>query len=327
LKLAIAAALVACSGALFLHSGLFRRAPRPPAALTLRIERTATDLLLTWNRDSDAVRNAKKAVLSISDGDRQENLDLNLSDLRNGSIVYSPLSTDVSFRMEVTGPDQSKTASESVRVLRTKPSPMPDADAAPPTKHDSTQRAAAPVAPTSPAEQPAAAEAAPADPAPAPKRSPIATFNAASLAQRLRPALPTDLPVAPVLTAAPDSGAPVNLGALAPGPSSVVSRPAAPPEAKTTPKATDIRQPQLITRVNPAYPDLARRQRVSGIVSLAVTIGPDGKVVSVQALSGPELLRGPAIEAVKQWVYSPMTMNGRAVEAEKQIDLNFTMNR
>jgi protein TonB len=327
LKLAIAAALVACSGALFLHSGLFRRAPRPPAALTLRIERTATDLLLTWNRDSDAVRNAKKAVLSISDGDRQENLDLNLSDLRNGSIVYSPLSTDVSFRMEVTGPDQSKTASESVRVLRTKPSPMPDADAAPPTKHDSTQRAAAPVAPTSPAEQPAAAEAAPADPAPAPKRSPIATFNAASLAQRLRPALPTDLPVAPVLTATPDSAAPVNLGALAPGTSSVVSRPAAPPEAKTTPKATDIRQPQLITRVNPAYPDLARRQRVSGIVSLAVTIGPDGKVVSVQALSGPELLRGPAIEAVKQWVYSPMTMNGRAVEAEKQIDLNFTMNR
>ena len=60
---------------------------------------------------------------------------------------------------------------------------------------------------------------------------------------------------------------------------------------------------------------------------MAVTIGPDGKVVSVQALSGPELLRGPAIEAVKQWVYSPMTMNGRAVEAEKQIDLNFTMNR
>jgi TonB family protein len=326
LKVAAAAALVACSGALFLHSGLFRRAPRPPAALTLRIERTATDLLLTWNRDSDAVRNAKKAVLSISDGDRQENLDLNLSDLRNGSIVYSPLSTDVSFRMEVTGPDQSKTASESVRVLRTKPSPMPDAEAAPPTKHDSAQRAAAPVAPSSAAEEPAAADAAPADQAPAPKRS-IATFNTASLAQRLRPALPTDLPVAPVLTATPDSAAPVNLGALAQGTSSMVSRPAAPPEAKTAPKATDIRQPQLITRVNPVYPDLARRQRISGTVSLSVIIGANGKINNVNALSGPELLRGAAMDAVRQWVYAPMTLNGRAVETEKQIDLDFTLNR
>ena len=50
---------------------------------------------------------------------------MDLSQLRGaGSISYSPASSDVVFRMEVTGPDQAKTASESVRVLRTRPSPL-----------------------------------------------------------------------------------------------------------------------------------------------------------------------------------------------------------
>ena len=41
--------------------------------LTLRVEHSAGDLLLTWNRDSDAIRNARNGVLTISDGDRNEN--------------------------------------------------------------------------------------------------------------------------------------------------------------------------------------------------------------------------------------------------------------
>jgi TonB family protein len=324
----VAAALAACSGALFVYPGLVRHhAPPPPAALTLRIERTATDLLLTWNRDSEAVRNAKKAVLSISDGDRQENLDLNLSDLRNGSIVYSPLSSDVSFRMEVTGPDQSKTASESVRVLRTKPSPMPDADSATPAKPGSAPKAAAETAQASAGDAAAAQDETAAADTPAPKRTPARTFNVASLAERLRPALPTDLPDAPALGSTAGASAPVNLGALGSG-SNAVARPAAPPEAKTTPEPSrDIRQPVLISRVNPVYPDLARQQRLAGTVTLSVVIGANGKVTNVAALSGPELLRRPAMDAVRQWVYSPMTFNGHPVETSKEIDLNFTLGR
>jgi len=328
LWMAVAAALVACSGTLFLYPGLFRHAVRPPAALTLRIERTATDLLLTWNRDSEAVRTARKAVLSISDGDRQENLDLNLSDLRNGSIVYSPLSADVSFRMEVTGPDQSKTASESVRVLRTKPSPMPE-DAAKPGKPDSAPRVASEAAPAAAAEDTAAADASTASETPAPRRAPaFNAANVASLAQRLRPALPTDLPEPPVSGATADSSGAVNLGALPPGASSTLARPGAPPEPKTAPEpARDIRQPQLIAKVDPAYPDLARRQRVSGTVSLSVTIGMNGRITRVTPLSGPVLLRNAAMDAVKQWVYSPMTLNGHAVETEKQVDVNFSLGQ
>ena len=132
-----------------------------------------------------------------------------------------------------------------------------------------------------------------------------------------------------MLGATPGSAGPVNLGSLAsPAMTSVAPRPTAPPEAKTTPEPVrDIRQPQLITRVDPVYPALARRQRLTGTVSLAVTIGANGKIATVTPLSGPELLRLAAMDAVKQWVYSPMTLNGHPVQTEKQIDLNFTLGR
>ncbi|MBZ5582736.1 MAG: hypothetical protein LAQ30_11145, partial [Acidobacteriia bacterium] len=129
---AVAAALLACSGMLFVYPGILRHSgSRPLIPLTLRVEHSASDLLLTWNRDSDAIRSARRAMLQIFDGERHENIDMNLNDLRNGSIVYSPLTADVSFRMEITGADQSKIASESVRVLRTRPSPMPQDDGKP----------------------------------------------------------------------------------------------------------------------------------------------------------------------------------------------------
>ena len=265
LWLAVAGVLLACSGGLFLYPGFSRHAAtRPPAALTLRVEHTATDLLLTWNQDSDAVRNARKAVLSISDGERQENLDLNLSDLRNGSIVYSPLSSDVSFRMEITGPDRSKTASESVRVLRTKPSPMPPADAAAgQTKPNSAPQASN----TTPSAAAAEDQPAPAsDEAPAARRAPTRTFHApatvASLAERLRPALPTDMPEAPVLGATPGPSGSVDLGVLTPAQIPVGPAPGA--VAKTTPETADIKQPELTSLVKPEYPDIARRQGISG---------------------------------------------------------------
>jgi len=330
--LAVAGLLAACSGALFIYyPGLTRHAAtRPPAALTLRVEHTATDLLLTWNQDSDAVRNARRAVLSISDGDRQENLDLNLSDLRNGSIVYSPLSADVSFRMEVIGSDQSKTASESVRVLRTKPSPMPPADApaAARTQPNSSPQSPGAPSPSAAAEQQAAADAPSVTPAPRP--APTRTFsmaNVPTLAQRLRPATPTDLPDAPDAGAAAGAAGLVNFGALSPAQVSMPAATSAPADAKAAAAPSEIRQPQLTSLVKPEYPDIARRQGISGVVSLSVIIGANGRIKTVKALSGPELLRRPAMDAVKQWVYSPATVNGRPVDSEKQLDVTFSLPR
>ena len=91
-------------------------------------------MLLTWNRDAEAIRNASKAVLSISDGDQHENVDMDLAQLANGSIVYSPSGTDISFKMEVIDKTQKKTTSESVRMLRTRPSPLQEQTTQPPRR-------------------------------------------------------------------------------------------------------------------------------------------------------------------------------------------------
>ena len=96
------------------------------SALALHVERSAGALLLTWNRDSEAVKNAAHAELAINDGDQHENVNVDMAQLRNGSIVYTPSGADIVFQLSVTGKDSSKVESESVRVLHTRPSPMPD---------------------------------------------------------------------------------------------------------------------------------------------------------------------------------------------------------
>ena len=62
---------------------------------------------------------------------------------------------------------------------------------------------------------------------------------------------------------------------------------------------------QLVTRVEPEYPETLQRLQIGGTVRLMVTISPKGSVEGVQLLGGNPILAEPAIKAVKQWVYSP----------------------
>ena len=61
---------------------------------------------------------------------------------------------------------------------------------------------------------------------------------------------------------------------------------------------------QLITRVEPEYPDILQRLLIGGTVRLLVTISPNGSVESAQVLGGNPILAESAIKAVKQWVYT-----------------------
>jgi TonB family protein len=75
----------------------------------------------------------------------------------------------------------------------------------------------------------------------------------------------------------------------------------------------------VVSRVAPAYPELARRMHVSGKVVLLVTIQPDGKVSGTKVESGHALLAPAAQDAVSRWRFVP------APEAsESEIDVNFT---
>jgi protein TonB len=83
---------------------------------------------------------------------------------------------------------------------------------------------------------------------------------------------------------------------------------------------------RLLQRVDPVYPELARRAHIGGTVVLNAVIRPDGKVGSVEVASGNPLLARAAADAVRQWRYEPFRLNGSAVQAAATIRLNFNPN-
>ncbi len=87
------------------------------SSLGLRFEREGSDLRLSWNSDSPALLRASEGRLLITDGNLRKTIDLDASDLRGGTIVYSPLTDDVVFRLEVGANDSPKPLSESVRIV------------------------------------------------------------------------------------------------------------------------------------------------------------------------------------------------------------------
>ena len=342
MKLIVAAAAsVALFVALFVYPGVLRTTSKPtaPAAhqdsspLQLRVERAAGELMLTWNPDSDAIRNASKAVLAISDGDQHQNVDMDLTLLASGKVMYSPSGTDISFKMEVLDKAQKKTTSESVRMLRN-PSPLQE-------QNDAAAKAAAAAGTktrprvrhlrltTPDGEEAAVAE----QPKPV---TPLKAFKSESLGQRLRPAAPTDMPDAPTVNAsdrATASAIPgVNMNAAAPAPFVPPPPAPAPPAAsapvESKPKSGgQIQQAVLIYRKDAEYPKIAKQTGAKGTVTLTATIGKDGNVKAVKVVSGHPMLVGAASEAVKQWRYRPTLLNGQPVETETQVLVNFVGDR
>lgn len=84
-------------------------------------------------------------------------------------------------------------------------------------------------------------------------------------------------------------------------------------------------QANLIQKVEPVYPPLARAARVQGVVLLSATIDNTGQVVGVSVVSGHPLLNDAAVEAVRQWVYRPMLLNGQPVDVITTITINFVL--
>ena len=343
----LAAAQLVVIVLLFVYPGfLVHRASRSPASpqqdsspLALRVEHSGGELMLTWNRESTAIKSATRAVLAISDGAQHENVDMDLAQLRNGSIVYSPSSSDIVFRMEVMGSDQTKTTSESVRVLRTRPSPMPEPEQQ--AQGSKGAPAPSPAKPTGASIDAAAPDSAsgrePAAQAEIrPSTAPAKPFNTDSLSQRLRPVRPTDMPDAPEAgrgSEAVSAAVAVGMNSMPPplltsaSPAPAAASQSAPVQAastaRTNTRSESVQQAQLLSRRNPEYPPLARQASAHGEVVLTAVIGVDGKVKDVKVVSGHPLLRNAAVAAVKQWVYSPTILNGKPVESESRIVLNF----
>jgi protein TonB len=89
----------------------------------------------------------------------------------------------------------------------------------------------------------------------------------------------------------------------------------------------NVIQANLIRRITPVYPSLAKSARIQGTVRFTAIIGRDGAIQNLQVVSGHPLLIPAAQAAVKQWMYRPTLLNGEPVEVLTQIDVNFTLSQ
>src|SRR3954468_12205548 len=87
----------------------------------------------------------------------------------------------------------------------------------------------------------------------------------------------------------------------------------------------NIKPPTKIKDVRPVYPSIAQSARVQGVVIIEATIGPDGRVQEAKVLRSIALLDAAALEAVKQWQFTPTTLNGTPVPVIMTVTVNFTL--
>lgn len=173
-------------------------------------------------------------------------------------------------------------------------------------------------------EPPALPEPAPA-PAPAP---PAAKTSVPSVFGTLN-----THPVAPTRTvtaAAPNVDAPsIPANALAgitspPASANSLPAPVVNPNLPV-PVGGRISEPQLITRVLPQYPPLARQAHTQGDVVVQIVVDKSGNVADQKVISGPVVLRQAAVDAVRRWKYAPPALDGQPITVQMLVTLRFQL--
>jgi len=103
-----------------------------------------------------------------------------------------------------------------------------------------------------------------------------------------------------------------------------VDRPVAPPSAPV-PVGGRIERPKIQRQVAPEYPIVARSARKEGIVIIEATIGVTGKVENAKVLRSIPLLDEAALDAVRQWEFTPTMLNGRAIAVVMTVTVDFKL--
>ena len=99
------------------------------------------------------------------------------------------------------------------------------------------------------------------------------------------------------------------------------------------PAPASIRLPSRLVEGNiiyksiPPYPTIAKAAGVEGTVEMQATISKTGTIENLRVISGKEMLRQAAIDAVKTWRYRPYLLNGQPVEVETTVDVIFKLGR
>jgi protein TonB len=103
-----------------------------------------------------------------------------------------------------------------------------------------------------------------------------------------------------------------------------------PPKPREKPRAPVrvgmLEQSKLIYRVNPVYPAIAVKARVMGTVILEAVVDEEGAISTLMVLSGHPFLVDAAVQAVKQWKYSPTVLSGEPVPIIAAITVVFRLD-
>jgi len=82
----------------------------------------------------------------------------------------------------------------------------------------------------------------------------------------------------------------------------------------------------ILQKTQPVYPPIARAAHQGGTVVLHAIISKSGTIESLSVVSGPAMLQGAALDAVKTWRYKPYLLNGEPTEVDTTIMVNFNLN-
>jgi periplasmic protein TonB len=81
----------------------------------------------------------------------------------------------------------------------------------------------------------------------------------------------------------------------------------------------------LLGKVTPQYPAIAKAARIQGTVVLQATISKAGAIQNLRVISGPLMLQQAALDAVRSWRYKPYLLNGEPVEVETTVNVVFNL--
>ncbi|HEY0544967.1 MAG TPA: TonB family protein [Pyrinomonadaceae bacterium] len=129
------------------------------------------------------------------------------------------------------------------------------------------------------------------------------------------------------------NSSPVTSSALPGGSSSsgvvMESEPPAKPAPKPLlkPVSGGVLNGKALQLPSPEYPEIAKRGRIMGMVTVEVVIDVNGKVISAKATGGPATLQQAAMQAAMRARFSPTTLSGQPVKVAGVINYNFSLSK
>lgn len=109
-----------------------------------------------------------------------------------------------------------------------------------------------------------------------------------------------------------------------PTPTPEVKKPEAKPTG-TTKVSEGVLQGSALKKQVPVYTQIAKAARAAGMVQVVVTISEEGRVLEAQAINGHPLLRQSAVDAARQWVFTPTTLSKIPVKVQGVLSFNFVL--